>query len=70
MRPGVTGLTQVTVRNSVSWDERIVVDNKYIDSFSIWYDIKILFSTFQKVFKSQNIYMKSEKENNKATIDA
>lgn len=70
MRPGVTGLTQVTVRNSVSWDERIVVDNKYIDSFNIWYDIKILFSTFQKVFKSQNIYMKSEKENNKATTDA
>lgn len=69
MRPGVTGLTQVTVRNSVSWDERIVVDNKYIDSFSIWFDIKILFSTFQKVFKSQNIYMKSEKEKNKATID-
>ena len=70
MRPGVTGLTQVTVRNSVSWDERIVVDNKYIDSFSVWYDIKILLSTLQKVFKSQNIYMKSDKENNKVTIDA
>src|SRR5699024_6567109 len=27
MRPGVTGLTQITVRNSVSWDERIKVDN-------------------------------------------
>lgn len=56
MRPGITGLTQVTVRNSVSWDERILVDNKYIDFFNIWYDIKIIFSTLRKVFKSEYIY--------------
>lgn len=57
MRPGVTGLTQVTVRNSVSWDERIVVDNRYIDSFNVWLDIKILFKTLTKIFKTENIYM-------------
>ena len=45
MRPGITGLTQATVRNSVSWDERIKVDNKYIDKFNILFDIKILFMT-------------------------
>src|SRR5699024_8018406 len=43
MRPGITGLTQVTVRNSVSWDDRIKVDNNYIDDFNLWLDIKILF---------------------------
>ncbi|AIY06297.1 hypothetical protein Plano_2332 [Planococcus sp. PAMC 21323] len=63
MKPGVTGLTQVTVRNSVSWDDRIIVDNKYIDSFNIWFDIKILFKTFSKLFKSDNIYMEKDKEN-------
>lgn len=57
MRPGVTGLTQVTVRNSVSWDERIKVDNEYIDSFNIWFDIKLLFRTVARIFKSENIYM-------------
>ena len=66
MKPGVTGLTQVTVRNSVSWDDRIIVDNKYIDSFNIWFDIKILFKTFYKLFKSDNIYMEKDKENSKS----
>lgn len=61
MRPGVTGLTQVTVRNSVSWDERIKVDNEYIDSFNVWFDIKLLFRTLGRIFKSQNIYMDKSK---------
>lgn len=61
MKPGVTGLTQVTVRNSVSWDERIEVDNKYIESFNVWFDIKILFRTLGRIFKSQNIYMDKSK---------
>ena len=56
MRPGITGLAQLTVRNSVTWDERIKVDNEYIDKFNIWLDIKILFLTIKSVFKSQNIY--------------
>lgn len=61
MRPGMTGLAQVTVRNSVSWDERIIIDNKYIDSFNIWLDIKILFFTIFKVIKTENIYMEADK---------
>ncbi len=58
MRPGMTGLAQVTVRNSVSWDERTEIDNRYIESFNIWFDIKILFKTLGKIFKAENIYMK------------
>lgn len=57
MRPGMTGLAQVTVRNSVSWDERINIDVKYIDQFNIWLDIKILFKTLQKIFKRESIYL-------------
>jgi undecaprenyl phosphate N,N'-diacetylbacillosamine 1-phosphate transferase len=56
MKPGMTGLTQVTVRNSVSWDERIPIDVKYIETFNIWLDIKILFMTLQKLFKRESIY--------------
>ncbi|HFL3828496.1 TPA: sugar transferase [Clostridioides difficile] len=62
MRPGITGLAQVTVRNSVTWDERIVVDNEYIVRFNILFDIRILFRTFGRIFKSENIYL-SEKTN-------
>ena len=56
MRPGITGLAQALVRNSATWDERIVIDNRYIESFSLWLDIKILFWTVKRVFKSQDIY--------------
>ena len=61
MRPGITGLAQLTVRNSVTWDERIKVDNEYIDKFNIWLDIKILFMTIVKILNSESIYLKKEK---------
>lgn len=56
MKPGITGLTQVTVRNSVPWDERIPVDVEYVEKFNVLLDIKILFNTFLKIFKSESIY--------------
>lgn len=68
MKPGITGLAQVTVRNSVTWDERIVVDNQYIDRFNIWLDIKILFKTLLKIFKSENIYLDKNQNDKKSTI--
>lgn len=65
MRPGITGLTQATVRNSVSWDERIKVDNKYIDKFNILFDIKILFMTVKRVLKKEDIYGNQKNANKK-----
>lgn len=62
MKPGMTGLTQVTVRNSVPWDERIPIDVEYVDKFNVWLDIKILFKTLQKIFKRESIYTQTEKE--------
>lgn len=56
MHPGVTGLAQATVRNSASWDERIKIDNEYIDKFNVLLDIKILFMTFYRVIKGEDIY--------------
>jgi len=56
MKPGITGLTQVTVRNSVPWDKRIPVDIEYVRKFNVWLDIKILFNTMLKIFKSESIY--------------
>lgn len=57
MKPGITGLSQVTVRNSVSWDERIVLDKEYIDKFNIILDIRILFKTFLKTSKPEDLYL-------------
>lgn len=59
-KPGVTGLSQVTVRNSVPWDERIKVDIEYINNFNVIYDIKIILNTFIRVIKPQSIYLTNE----------
>lgn len=67
MKPGITGLTQVTVRNSVTWDERIPVDVEYVEKFNVWLDIKILFKTMKKIFIKESIYTHSEKINSKSS---
>lgn len=45
VRPGMTGLAQVNGNIALSWDERITYDVMYIDNYSLWLDIKILFKT-------------------------
>jgi undecaprenyl phosphate N,N'-diacetylbacillosamine 1-phosphate transferase len=56
VRPGITGLVQVSVRNSVSWDERIKIDIQYIKNYSLLTDIKILMKTFCRLVRPKNIY--------------
>lgn len=56
MKPGITGLTQVTVRNSVPWDERIPIDVEYVEKFNIVLDIIILFKTFEKILRKESVY--------------
>jgi len=63
MKPGITGLTQVTVRNSVPWDERIPVDVKYVEKFNIWLDFKILLNTFLIMLRRQSIYTHNNDKN-------
>jgi lipopolysaccharide/colanic/teichoic acid biosynthesis glycosyltransferase len=55
MKPGLTGLAQVKGRNRLSWEEKILYDVAYIDNFSLWLDIKILFKTIKVVFLKRDI---------------
>jgi lipopolysaccharide/colanic/teichoic acid biosynthesis glycosyltransferase len=50
VKPGITGLAQVNGRNALSWDERFAYDIQYVDSWSLWLDITILFKTVFMVF--------------------
>ena len=45
VRPGITGLWQVTGRSEVNFDKRIAIDAKYVDTISLWNDLKIIFKT-------------------------
>ncbi len=56
MRPGMTGLAQAKVRNSATWDERIVYDVEYVEKFNVFFDISILIQTVFTVLNSKNIY--------------
>ncbi|WP_286183316.1 sugar transferase [Bacillus sp. ISL-55] len=57
--PGVTGLAQVSGRNELPWDEKVIHDNRYIDLFKkygILIDVKIIILTILNVFTMKDIY--------------
>lgn len=58
VKGGITGLAQCKGRNENSWDEKVTLDNEYIDRFKkegFWLDIKILWWTVTKVLEKSNI---------------
>lgn len=48
--PGLTGLAQVSGRNSITWEEKFSYDLDYIDNLTFMNDLKIIFLTIKKVF--------------------
>ncbi|MBM7712985.1 sugar transferase [Enterococcus xiangfangensis] len=55
VRPGLTGLAQVNGRNTVSWADKFKFDNRYIETLSLFNDIKIIGKTMIKVFIREGI---------------
>lgn len=55
VKPGITGWAQVNGRNAISWDEKFEFDVWYVDNTTLILDIKILFLTVKKVFKTAEI---------------
>lgn len=53
--PGITGLAQVNGRNTLSIDDKINYDLKYIENYSFKQDVYIFFKTIQVVFKKQGV---------------
>jgi exopolysaccharide biosynthesis polyprenyl glycosylphosphotransferase len=56
VKPGITGLWQVSGRSDVGYDERVLLDMNYIRNYSIWFDIQILWQTIPAVLKSRGAY--------------
>jgi lipopolysaccharide/colanic/teichoic acid biosynthesis glycosyltransferase len=55
VRPGITGWAQVNGRNAISWKKKFELDVWYVDNLSFKTDLKVFFTTFKKVFKSEGI---------------
>ena len=55
VRPGITGLAQVSGRNHISWYTRFRLDVWYVSHVSFWLDMHILLRTFQQWFMGKNV---------------
>lgn len=55
VKPGITGLAQVSGRNSISWDEKFRLDLQYIDHWSLGLDLKVIYLTGLKVLGQADI---------------
>lgn len=55
VRPGISGLAQVSGRNLLDWDERFALDVKYVDTMSLTTDLLILGRTLTTVFRRMGI---------------
>ena len=56
VKPGITGLWQVSGRSDLSYDERVMLDMHYIRNYSIWLDLHLLLRTIPAVFKKRGAY--------------
>lgn len=55
VRPGITGLSQVSGRNNLKWDERLEMDVRYVEEICFILDFRIAINTIKKVFGQENI---------------
>jgi exopolysaccharide biosynthesis polyprenyl glycosylphosphotransferase len=56
VKPGLTGLWQVSGRSDLSWDETISLDLRYVDNWSLYGDLVIIFRTFRAVIDGRGAY--------------
>lgn len=56
IRPGITGLWQVSGRSDTSYTKRIQLDEYYIDNHSLFFDLKLIFKTIPAILMSRGAY--------------
>lgn len=71
VRPGLTGLAQVSGRNYIEWDKRLEKDVEYVEHLSFAMDLKIFFKTIQVLFAEDDVAVDTDViEGNLAEIRA
>lgn len=55
VRPGITGLAQISGRNLLSWDDRLDLDVRYVDEQCLWLDLRILIGTVVNVLRRRGV---------------
>ncbi len=55
VRPGLTGLAQISGRNYIDWDKKLSKDVEYVNNITFWGDVKIITKTFGLVMRKKNV---------------
>lgn len=55
VKPGITGWAQVNGRNAITWEEKFELDVWYVNHHNLFLDLKIIWSTFKKVIRSEGV---------------
>lgn len=55
VRPGISGLAQVSGRNNLEWNQRLELDVQYVENLSLLNDVKIAIKTIQNVISAKDI---------------
>ena len=63
MKAGLTGYAQIEGRYNTTPEDKLMLDLMYIESFSLWLDIKLLFRTPMVLFKSDSTQGFEQQEN-------
>jgi lipopolysaccharide/colanic/teichoic acid biosynthesis glycosyltransferase len=56
VKPGITGLWQISGRSDLSWDDSVRIDVRYVENWSLMFDFMILWKTLGAVFRGSGAY--------------
>lgn len=68
VRPGLTGLAQISGRDELELDKKVYFDQQYLEKQSFFFDLKIIFLTIVKVFKSEGVVEGATNDNSRETV--
>lgn len=68
VRPGLSGLAQVSGRNFIEWDKRLAKDVEYVEKITFLGDLKIIMMTIRQVLVHDNVAVDTTSEGNLAEI--
>lgn len=60
VRPGITGLAQVSGRNAIDWDAKLELDARYVETMSFALDVRILWQTVRAVLVREGVSAEGE----------
>jgi sugar transferase EpsL len=62
VKPGITGLAQVSGRRALDWQSRFELDVLYVEESSLWLDLKLILATVAKIFRREDVERPEESE--------